>query len=62
MGNLLNNRYSILQSLGSGNPIKIKPSDAFKLRSMGLVKFQGNAVMPLGDLYRIYFCDRLPNS
>ncbi|HEY9853135.1 MAG TPA: AAA-like domain-containing protein, partial [Leptolyngbyaceae cyanobacterium] len=45
----------------ASNPIQIKPSDAFKLRSMGLVKFQGNAVMPLGDLYRTYFCDRLPN-
>jgi class 3 adenylate cyclase len=26
---------------------------------MGLVKFQGNAVMPLGELYRQYFSDRL---
>ncbi|HEY9743719.1 MAG TPA: AAA-like domain-containing protein [Coleofasciculaceae cyanobacterium] len=33
--------------------------EAFKLRSMGLVKFQVNTVMPLCDLYRQYFRDRL---
>ncbi|MEJ6486846.1 AAA-like domain-containing protein [Nostoc punctiforme UO1] len=33
--------------------------EAFKLRSMGLVKFQGNDVMPFCKLYQIYFCDRL---
>ncbi|MBW4512778.1 MAG: AAA-like domain-containing protein [Scytonematopsis contorta HA4267-MV1] len=30
-------------------------TEAFKLRSMGLVKSQGNQVMPLCDLYRQYF-------
>nr|WP_199301698.1 AAA-like domain-containing protein [Trichocoleus sp. FACHB-90] len=34
-------------------------TEAFKLRSMGLVKLQGNKVMPLCDLYRQYFHDRL---
>ncbi|MBD2616327.1 AAA-like domain-containing protein [Nostoc punctiforme FACHB-252] len=42
----------------SDNPVMIKPSEAFKLKSMGLVKFVGNAVMPLCDLYRRYFYNR----
>ena len=33
--------------------------EAFKLRSMGLVKFQGNKVLPLCELYRQYFRDHL---
>lgn len=45
--------------LGASTPIRIGAAEAFKLRSMGLVKFQGNAVMPLCDLYGIYFSDRL---
>lgn len=40
-------------------PVDVGTTEAFKLRSMGLVKFQGNKVMPLCDLYRQYFCDRL---
>ena len=43
-------------------PVKIDSTAAFKLRSMGLVKFQGNAVLPLCDLYRLYFRDRLEDS
>ncbi|MBO3460241.1 AAA-like domain-containing protein [Aetokthonos hydrillicola Thurmond2011] len=39
----------------SDTPVIINPSEASKLRSMGLVKFQGNAVIPLCDLYRRYF-------
>ena len=34
-------------------------TETFKLRSMGLVKFQGNAVMFLCNLYRQYFHQRL---
>lgn len=40
-------------------PVQIGTSEAFKLRSMGLVRYQGNAVEPLCDLYRRYFGDRL---
>jgi hypothetical protein len=39
--------------------VDVGAEEAFKLRSMGLVKFQGNDVIPLCDLYRQYFCDRL---
>ncbi|GAX43043.1 hypothetical protein NIES4075_40530 [Tolypothrix sp. NIES-4075] len=40
-------------------PVDVGTAEAFKLRSMGLVKFQGNEVMPLCDLYCEYFSDRL---
>ncbi len=40
-------------------PVDVGVSEAFKLRSMGLVKLHGNAVMPLCDLYRQYFSNRL---
>ncbi|MBU7582282.1 MAG: AAA-like domain-containing protein [Nostoc sp. TH1S01] len=39
--------------------VDVGTTAAFKLRSMGLVKFQGNKVMPLCNLYRKYFGDRL---
>jgi class 3 adenylate cyclase len=50
------------QVMGCDRAIEINAAEAFKLRSMGLVKFQGNAVMPLGELYRQYFSDRLQGS
>ncbi|MEH2405446.1 AAA-like domain-containing protein [Nostoc sp.] len=31
----------------------------FKLRSLGLIKFKGNEVQCLCNLYRFYFRDRL---
>ncbi|MDY7007046.1 MAG: AAA-like domain-containing protein [Cyanobacteriota bacterium] len=37
------------------NPVEIGTIEAFKLRSMGLVKFRGNTVIPLCGLYREYF-------
>jgi hypothetical protein len=43
---------------GTG-PVQIGMDESFKLRSMGLVKFQGNAVIPLCELYRCYFRHRL---
>ncbi|MBH8555621.1 AAA-like domain-containing protein [Nostocaceae cyanobacterium CENA357] len=39
--------------------VDVGTTEAFKLRSMGLVKFQGNEVMPLCNLYRQYFLERL---
>lgn len=44
---------------GASEAIDVGATDAFKLRSMGLVKLQGNDVLPLCELYRLYFCDRL---
>ncbi|NET32666.1 MAG: CHAT domain-containing protein [Cyanothece sp. SIO1E1] len=40
-------------------PMQIGSTEAFKLHSMGLVKYQGNEVIPLCDLYRQYFQARL---
>ncbi|BAY26832.1 hypothetical protein NIES2100_66480 [Calothrix sp. NIES-2100] len=40
-------------------PVDVGTTAAFQLHSMGLVKFQGNKIMPSSDLYRRYFCDQL---
>ncbi|MEZ2278031.1 MAG: AAA-like domain-containing protein [Microcoleus sp.] len=50
---------TIRQVINSEQPVEINTGEAFKLRSMGLIKFQGNAVMLLCGLYRQYFRDRL---
>ncbi len=50
---------SFAQLVGSDQPMKIDSNLAFRLRSMGLVKFVGNEATPLCDLYRQYFRDRL---
>ncbi|MGD1806089.1 AAA-like domain-containing protein [Dapis sp. BLCC M126] len=50
---------AIKQILAVDYPLPIGTKEGFKLRSMGLVKFQGNSVMPLCELYRRYFSDRL---
>jgi hypothetical protein len=39
--------------------IELESVPAFKLHSMGLVKFQGNQVIPRFNLYKFYFRDRL---
>ncbi|CAN1213596.1 Protein kinase domain-containing protein [Tumidithrix helvetica PCC 7403] len=39
--------------------VRLETETAFTLRSMGLVKFQGNNVVLTCDLYRQYFQDRL---
>ncbi len=45
--------------LATEQPVDVGNTAAFKLRSMGLVKLQGNSVTPLCYLYRQYFSDRL---
>jgi AAA-like domain/CHAT domain len=40
-------------------PVRIDATEAFKLSSMGLVRFSGNDVVPLCDLYRQYFREML---
>lgn len=52
---------AVKQVVSAHIPVEIKTAEAFKLRSMGLVKIQGNKVMPLCELYRQYFRDRLGN-
>ncbi|MBE7382582.1 MAG: AAA-like domain-containing protein [Leptolyngbya sp. SIO1E4] len=54
---------SAMQTVVMANgPIRINDQAAFKLRSMGLIRLQGDTVEPLGDLYRLYFRDRLGGS
>lgn len=50
---------AIKQVIAVDYPVPIGTKEGFKLPSMGLVKFQGNSVMPLCELYRRYFSDRL---
>lgn len=47
------------QVITATEAVRIETGLAFKLRSMGLVKFKGNDVMPLCDLYRLYLQERL---
>jgi hypothetical protein len=41
------------------DPVSINMTEAFNLFSMGLVKFSGNDVEPLCNLYRQYFREML---
>jgi hypothetical protein len=47
------------QAVLGNTPVKIGDTEAFKLRSMGLVKFCKDEVTPLCDLYRQFFITRL---
>jgi AAA-like domain/CHAT domain len=47
------------QVIASSNPVRLEANLAFKLRSLGLVELRGNDVIPLCNLYRLYFKDRL---
>ncbi len=47
------------QVITSSQAVRLDPTQAFKLRSMGLVNLRGNEVEPLCNLYRTYFRDRL---
>ncbi|MGB3759648.1 MAG: AAA-like domain-containing protein, partial [Rivularia sp. (in: cyanobacteria)] len=40
-------------------PVRIDSEEAFKLYSMGLVRWHGNEVEPRCDLYRLYLHDCL---
>lgn len=44
--------------VSSHKPVRLEESQAFQLRSMGLIKRQGNDVIPLCNLYRLYFSER----
>ena len=48
--------------LQSEHPVELDSEQAFKLHSLGLVRFQKNGVVPSFDLYRQYFGDRLQPS
>lgn len=57
-------RNSVLASafshvLTHHEPVCLESESAFKLHSLGLVKLEGNGVVPRFELYRQYFSDRL---
>jgi AAA-like domain/CHAT domain len=52
-------KSAMLKLVKSDDAVTLEPTYAFKLKSMGLAKSKGNKVIPLCNLYRIYFSDRL---
>jgi hypothetical protein len=50
---------AVKQVMIVSTPVNLGSTEAFKLRSMGLVKFVGNQVISTCDLYRLYFPSRL---
>nr|RNJ65323.1 MAG: CHAT domain-containing protein [Leptolyngbya sp. IPPAS B-1204] len=57
LGNLeeRNLASAMKQVVTSDQPVRLSSAEASKLDNMGLVRFQGNDVYPLCDLYRHYF-------
>ncbi len=56
-------RQAMQQLIVTGDkPVSLDVQAAFKLASLGLVRFKGNDVVPLCDLYLRYFKDRLEGS
>jgi AAA-like domain/CHAT domain len=45
--------------VNSDNPVRLGSKEAFKLASMGLIKRQGNDIVPCCRLYHLYFRDKL---
>jgi hypothetical protein len=52
-------KSAMLKLVNSDDAVTLEPIYAFKLKSMGLAESKGNKVIPLCNLYRIYFSDRL---
>jgi AAA-like domain len=50
------------QVIAAQQPVLVGGDERFQLRSMGLVRFRGNQVEPLCELYRSYFQNRLQNG
>ena len=46
--------------LRAAAPVPLDSEQIFKLHSLGLVQLQGNGAVPSFELYRRYFCDRIP--
>jgi hypothetical protein len=64
LGNLQERQLetAMKQVVLSDRPAHLPIAEASKLANMGLVRFQGNEVVPLCDLYRNYFRDVLGGS
>jgi len=57
--NLSKLRDAMKQVVSATKPVRLDTKQAFQLLSRGLVKLDGNEVMPSCKLYRQYFRDRL---
>jgi AAA-like domain/CHAT domain len=53
---------AMTEVVGSDKPVRLPISESSKLANMGLVRFQGNDVIPLCNLYRQYFKEVLEGS
>ncbi|MBD2097682.1 AAA-like domain-containing protein [Trichocoleus sp. FACHB-591] len=64
LGNLQERQLdtAMKQVVASEHPVQLPITQAAKLANMGLVRFQGNEVVPLCNLYRNYFQDVLGGS
>jgi hypothetical protein len=51
----LNLRVALKQVVNGSGPVRLETNEESKLCSKGLVKFQGDGVIPLCNLYREYF-------
>ena len=49
---------AVKEVVATNQPLRLEALQAFKLHSMGLVRLQGNEVMPRSNLYSEYFRDR----
>ncbi|MEA5553043.1 AAA-like domain-containing protein [Anabaena cylindrica UHCC 0172] len=56
-----NLKIAMKKVVESDTPVQLDAKIAFKLRSLGLVEAKENKVIPLCNLYRLYFLDRLSN-
>jgi hypothetical protein len=50
---------ALRQVVSANEPIQVGTEEAFRLQSLGLVKYQGNAIAPSCELYRRYFREHL---
>jgi hypothetical protein len=56
-----NLKIAMKEVVESDTPVQLDAKIGFKLRSLGLVEAKENKVIPLCDLYRRYFSDKLSN-
>ena len=56
-----NLKIAMKEVVKSDIPVQLDAKIGFKLRSLGLVEAKENKIIPLCNLYRLYFSDRLSN-
>ena len=61
LGDNQNLKIAMKEVVKSDIPVQLDAKIGFKLRSLGLVEAKENKIIPLCNLYRLYFSDRLSN-